>query len=43
MPIFVQNHPRLRQAWTEKWEQIVANSFEFREVREKAEKRDNKI
>mmetsp|Transcript_28401 Transcript_28401/g.32841 ORF Transcript_28401/g.32841 Transcript_28401/m.32841 type:complete len:593 (+) Transcript_28401:24-1802(+) len=31
MPIFVQNHPRLKQAWTEKWEQIVANSFEFRE------------
>lgn len=33
MPAFVENHPKLKEMWTEKWENIVKNSFDFSEVK----------
>jgi hypothetical protein len=32
MPSFVENHPRLREAYIKKWNEMVANSFDISEV-----------
>ncbi|KRX09563.1 hypothetical protein PPERSA_12306 [Pseudocohnilembus persalinus] len=31
IPEFVKNHPKLSEMWTQKWEEIVKNSFDFSE------------
>jgi hypothetical protein len=29
VPEFVKNNPKLLEAWTKKWEEIVTNSFDI--------------
>jgi hypothetical protein len=32
VPEFVKNNPKLLEAWTKKWEEIVTNSFDIEDV-----------
>lgn len=32
MPVFVEQHPKLREVWIKKWEELVVNSFDISEV-----------
>lgn len=32
IPKFVENNPRLKEVWIEKWQMIVANSFDIKDV-----------
>jgi CO dehydrogenase/acetyl-CoA synthase gamma subunit (corrinoid Fe-S protein) len=32
IPKFVENNKKLKAVWIEKWETIVANSFDFKDV-----------
>ena len=32
MPKFVENHPKLKAAWIEKWQILVENSHDISEV-----------
>lgn len=31
MPVFVEQHPKLREVWIKKWEELVVNSFDISE------------
>jgi hypothetical protein len=32
MPPFVENHPRLKEVWIQKWETLIKNSFDIKDV-----------